>query len=43
MNYTPTKVGGFWEHAGVFRVLYQYAENLTYSTAFFYHGQSLAN
>ena len=38
MNYTPTKVGGFWEHAGVFRVLDWYPKYLTYNTAFFYHG-----
>ena len=38
MNYTPTKVGGFWEHEVVFRMLYQYSEYLTYRTSFSYHG-----
>ena len=38
MNYTPTKVGGFWEHEVVFRMLYQYSEYLTYRTPFFYQG-----
>ena len=38
MNYTPTKVGGFWEHEVVFGVLYRYAENPTYRTPLFYHG-----
>ena len=38
MNYTPTKVGGFWEHEVVFRMLYQYSEYLTYRTSFSYQG-----
>ena len=28
----------FWEHEVVFRMLYQYSEDLTYRTSFFYHG-----
>lgn len=28
----------FWEHEVVFRILYQYTEDLTYRTSFFYHG-----
>lgn len=38
MNYTLTKVSGFWEHEVVFRMLYQYSEDLTYRTPFFYQG-----
>ena len=38
MNYTLTKVSGFWEHEVVFRMLYQYSEYLTYRTPFFYQG-----
>ncbi len=38
MNYTPTKVGGFWEHEVVFRFLHVYSQYLTYGTSLFYHG-----
>ena len=38
MNYTPTKVGGFWEHEVVFRLLHVYSQYLTYGTSLFYHG-----
>lgn len=38
MNYTPTKVGGFWEHEVVFRMLRLYSNYPTYRTSFFYHG-----
>lgn len=35
MNYTPTKVGGFWEHKVVFRILHVYSQYLTYGTLLF--------
>ena len=38
MNYTSTKVGGFWEHKVVFRILHLYSEYLTYGTLLSYHG-----
>ena len=38
MDYTPTKVSGFWERLVVFRILYQYSEYLTYRTKLSYHG-----
>ena len=38
MDYTPTKVGGFWEHEVVFRMLHLYSEYPTYRTPLFYQG-----